>query len=139
MFAANSAVLMGAFMIMELNFTAEQAWTKFKAVASKFLPFNDAGKVPTRFELRGEACLKAIERAKLKGWYNHRTFDSETYHNLNSLDEGDLNWIIPGKVVALSSPSINRSEGLSSHFFCPVFKRLGIRAIFRLNERLYDD
>lgn len=139
MYAANSAVLMGAFMIMELDCTAEQAWVKFKAVASKFLPFNDAGKVPTNFELRAESCLKAIERAKLKGWYNHRTFDSENYHKLNSLDEGDINWIIPGKLLAMSSPSINRTEGLSSHFFCPVFKRIGVKSLIRLNERLYDD
>jgi cell division cycle 14 len=130
---------MGAYMIMELGCTAEQAWGKFRTISSKFLPFNDAGKVPTRFELRADNCLKAIERAKLKGWYNSKTFDSDTYHKLNKLDEGDLNWIIPGKILALSSHSINKAEGLESHFFCPVFKKVGIKAIVRLNERLYRD
>lgn len=139
MTAANSCLLMGAFMIMELGKTAEEAWVKFKKVASKFLPFNDAGKVPTRFELRIDSCLKAIERARNLGWYNHDTFDSKEYHKLCSLDEGDMNWVIPNKLCAMTSPAMNRSEGLHTHFYCPIFRKRGIKALVRLNERLYSE
>ena len=139
MFAANSATLMGAYMIMELGFTAEDAWKKFSKMATKLLPFSDSGKVPIRFELRVPDVLKAIEAAKNRGWFNINTFDIAKYDKMNKLDEGDLNWIIPGRVVATSSPAINNSEGLPPRFYCPIFRENNITAVIRLNERLYND
>jgi hypothetical protein len=44
MFSGNSALLVGAYLILELNFTAEKAWEKFSRVALKFMPFGDSGK-----------------------------------------------------------------------------------------------
>lgn len=73
------------------------------------------------------------------GWYDVDTFNVTEYHKLSKLDEGDMNWIIPGKLVALSSPAINVSEGLRIAFFKPIFKRHNVRAVIRLNERLYND
>ena len=139
MFAANSATLMGAYMIMEMGMTAEKAWEKFKKISLKFLPFSDSGKIPVRFELRVPDVLKAIEGAKNRGWFNSDKFDIAKYEKYDKLDEGDLNWIIPGSVVATSSPAINMEEGLPPRFYCPIFREHNITAVVRLNEKLYND
>jgi cell division cycle 14 len=55
--------------------------------------------------------IKAIEIAKLRGWYDHNYFDVKEYNRLASLFDGDMNWIIPGKILATSSPSVCEAEG----------------------------
>lgn len=63
-----------------------------------------------------------------------------------------MNWIIPKKVIpnniliniklqilALSSPTEKRVDGLPPHTFIDKFKKMKIKAIVRLNERLYDE
>lgn len=39
------------------------------------------------------------------GWYNPQTFKVKEYEEYERVDNGDLNWIIPGKFLAFSSPS----------------------------------
>jgi cell division cycle 14 len=39
------------------------------------------------------------------GWYNPKTFKVKDYEEYERVDNGDLNWIIPGKFIAFSSPS----------------------------------
>ena len=58
---------------------------------------------------------------------------------MHRLDNGDMNWIIPGKILALSSPTEKRKDGLPAQFFVDKFKSLGVRTIIRLNEQLYDE
>ena len=132
---------------MELNMTAEEVWPKFRKVQAKLNAFNDSGKVPAGYtntellnsKMKVEDCLKAIEKAKQLGWYNHTTFDSKEYHRLNQLSEGDLNWIVPKRLVATSSPAINMAEGLPPQFYIPYFRENNITAVIRLNEALYVD
>lgn len=39
------------------------------------------------------------------GWYNPQTFKVKEYEEYERVDNGDMNWIIPGKFLAFSSPS----------------------------------
>jgi cell division cycle 14 len=39
------------------------------------------------------------------GWYNPETFKVKEYEEYERVDNGDMNWIIPGKFLAFSSPS----------------------------------
>lgn len=39
------------------------------------------------------------------GWYNPQTFKVKEYEEFERVDNGDMNWIIPGKFLAFSSPS----------------------------------
>jgi uncharacterized protein (DUF427 family) len=64
----------------------------------------------------------ALERAKNKGWINTRSFNTDHYDSLAKLYEGSLNWIIPGKLVASSSPAINLHEGLPPRFYSPFLE-----------------
>ena len=81
----------------------------------------------------------AIEKVKVKGWFNHNTFDFKQYHKLNTLEEGDMNWIMPKSILATSSPAMHTAEGLPAQFYVPYFSQNNVTAIIRLNEKLYVD
>jgi cell division cycle 14 len=83
--------------------------------------------------------LKGLERAISLGWYNFNKFDYKQYEFNHKLENGDMNWIIPNKILALSSPTERRSEGLPASFFIDKFESMSIKAIIRLNESLYDE
>lgn len=38
------------------------------------------------------------------GWFNFKKFNITEYQHYQQVENGDLNWIIPGKFVAFSSP-----------------------------------
>lgn len=83
--------------------------------------------------------FRALETARNRGWYNPNSFNVAEYNRLCKVEEGDLNWVIPGKIVAFSSPSIMAAEGLDPRFYVNYFKKHRVTAIIRLNERLYED
>lgn len=50
-----------------------------------------------------------------------------------------MNWSIPGKIMALSSPTARKNDGLPPEQFLENFKKINIKAVIRLNEPLYDE
>lgn len=56
-----------------------------------------------------------------------------------TLDNGDMSWIVPGKLMAFSSPASFHRDGLSPQHFIPIFQSKGIQGIARLNELLYNE
>ena len=38
------------------------------------------------------------------GWFDFRKFDIAEYEHYEKMENGDLNWVIPGKLLAFSSP-----------------------------------
>ena len=48
--------------------------------------------------------INAIVFACNKRWFNIETFDAEEYKRMTCYTSGDLNWIIPGEVIAFSGP-----------------------------------
>jgi cell division cycle 14 len=50
-------------------------------------------------------CLRGLEYAITLGWFNYKTFNLAEYEHYEKIENGDLNWIIPNKFVAFSSPS----------------------------------
>lgn len=79
-------------------------------------------------------CLEAIESAINKNWYNFNKFDTAEFFRLNKLEQGDMSWIIPGKILAMSSPS---TYEMKPRFFLPFFKYNRVSTIIRLNEKMY--
>ena len=56
---------------------------------------------------------------------------------------GDFNWIVPGRLLAFAGPHAAESEPgeyprLTPEFYIPYFREFGIRAIVRLNKKMYD-
>ena len=50
-------------------------------------------------------CLGGLEYAIKLGWFNYKTFNLAEYEHYERIENGDLNWIIPQKFIAFSSPS----------------------------------
>jgi cell division cycle 14 len=77
------------------------------------------------------------------GWLNYRTFDVADYEHHEKIENGDFNWIIPGKFLAMSSPHPSNYDLCGIRLFTPedyvpVFKEIGVTAVVRLNNETYD-
>ena len=92
-------------MVVCYHYTAEEAWSLFSSIKTSLIPFRDAGEESSTFECTVYDCLKGLERAIDLGWYNYKKFDHKQYEAHHKLDNGDMNWIIPKKILALSSPT----------------------------------
>jgi cell division cycle 14 len=59
----------------------------------------------------------------LLNWYDPRTFNVSLYEHYERVENGDLNWIIPGRFMAFSSPSdtADASYGFSPEQYIPIF------------------
>jgi cell division cycle 14 len=77
------------------------------------------------------------------GWYNPKEFKVKDYEQYEKVDNGDMNWIIPGKFLAFSSPSNESVDSDGYHTFtpeeyAPIFKKWKINLVIRLNKVTYD-
>jgi cell division cycle 14 len=77
------------------------------------------------------------------GWYNPTTFKVKEYEEYERVENGDMNWIIPGKFLAFSSPSASPydREGYRTYTpedYSPIFKSFKIGTVVRLNKATYD-
>lgn len=41
-------------------------------------------------------CFQGLEYAMALGWYNYGNFDVQEYQHFEKVENGDLNWIVPG-------------------------------------------
>ena len=140
---ANAAYLMGAYLVICKKLSAEEAWSYFKDVKPPFKPFRDAIAGPCSYECTILDCLRGLQYAIELGWYNPKTFKVKEYEEYEKVDNGDMNWIIPGKFLAFSSPSQKEydEEGYRTYTpqdYCPIFKEMGINLVVRLNKPSYD-
>lgn len=74
------------------------------------------------------------------GWYDYNNFNVQEYQHYEKVENGDLNWIVPKKFVAFSGP-LNVTDKYGSFTpenYVPIFKKLGITLVVRLNKPQYD-
>lgn len=87
-------------------------------------------------------CLEGLEWAIKLGWYNPATFNLAEYQYYEQVENGDLNWIIPGKFIAFSTPVDNiksQDFAFTPDFYATIFKKLGVKMVVRLNNKEYDN
>lgn len=138
----NGAFLMGAFMIIILKMTAEQAYDRFTPYHSVFKPYRDASKGTCFYNCTLLHVLQGLEYAVRFGWYDFRTFNVKEYEYYERVENGDLNWIIPGKFAAFMGPIENRDAhhryGHHPNKYVEIFKNIGVSKVIRLNEEKYE-
>lgn len=137
---ANAAYLMGAFQILILGRSARDAWDNFAGLPA-FIPFRDASDGPSCHDCTILSCLKGLEKAISLGWFSMEKFDLEFYEGHNKVETGDLNWVIPGKLLAFSCPSIKEEDcwgNFTPELYAKLFKDIGISAVIRLNSPTYE-
>jgi cell division cycle 14 len=75
-------------------------------------------------------------------WIDWSQIRVDLIEKLQSVEHGDLNWIIEGKFLAFAGPSSDRldEDGLEVHppsFYAKIFKKLGVTDVVRLNVANY--
>ena len=137
----NSAFLMCAYGVLVIGKTAAEIWSKF-ANLPVFLDYRDASMGACTYKCTVLHCLKGLEIAIKLGWLDYSTFNLSEYERLEQLENGDMNWIIPGKLLAFSCPSVSQVDEMgyrcyTPEDYVPVFKSMGITAVVRLNKKTY--
>lgn len=65
------------------------------------------------------------------------------YEHYEKVENGDLNWIIPGKFLAFMGPVDKtpgeQSYGHSAASYVNIFKHINVTKVVRLNEAKYDE
>ncbi|OMJ67680.1 hypothetical protein SteCoe_35098 [Stentor coeruleus] len=135
---ANAALLIGAYEVIVLQTSAERVCDKFQNI--KFTPFCDASLNTSSFELCIGDCLKTIEKSIIYGWFNFSSFDIRNYELMSQLENGGLNWIIPGRVLAFVCPSneVTLHGAPTPEKYVQIFTKIGVKSIVRLNNKTYD-
>lgn len=140
----NACVLMACYAIVVLKLTSDQVWSKFKLVRPKFIPYRDASFGPCHYKCKIIHVLRGIEYACLIGWYSFQRFNLNEYLYYENFENGDLNWIIPGKLLAFSTPRNEQydQEGyrnMTPMDYVPIFKAFNVGTVVRLNNKCYDE
>ena len=92
------------FRMLHLNLTPEEAFKPFIPIQNYIYDYRDASTAPSVFELKIIDCLRAVRLAMELNWYDPNTFDSPQWSFYEQIQNGDMNWIIPGKLLAFASP-----------------------------------
>ncbi|XP_030630119.1 cell division cycle 14Aa [Chanos chanos] len=141
---ANAAFLIGAYAVIYLKRTPEEV---YRALISRtnvsYLPFRDAAFGECTYNLTILDCLQGIRKALQHGFFNFETFDVEEYEHYERVENGDLNWIVPGKLLAFSGPHPKSKveNGYPFHApeaYFPYFRQHNVTDIVRLNRKIYE-
>ncbi|KAK7933126.1 hypothetical protein WMY93_004022 [Mugilogobius chulae] len=142
---ANAAYLIGSYAVMHLNMTPDEAYNLLLSRNSTYIPFRDASFGTCLYNLDILDCLWAIHKVlRLEyGWLDFDKFDVEEYEHYERAENGDFNWIIPGKFLAFSGPhpKTKIENGYPLHApeaYIPYFRKHNITTIIRLNKKMYD-
>ncbi|PSC73661.1 dual specificity phosphatase CDC14A isoform X2 [Micractinium conductrix] len=142
---SNAAALMGIYCVLHLGMTPAQAYTPLRPL-EPFVGFRDAScGVPT-YQLPVAQVIAGMYRAKQVGfinWHKGEHFDVEEYEHYEQVENGDLNWIVPGKFMAFSGPSAQPKHFGGWRTYMPedyidYFRQHNIKAVVRLNKKMYE-
>jgi cell division cycle 14 len=141
---ANGVLFMSAFLMIHLRTTPDAALRPFAGVVPVLRHYRDASPLPQTHHLKVLTCLRSIEKAQQLGWYNPASFNAAEWAKYEQVPHGDMNWIIPGKLLALATPySTSVIQGTwrvaTPRSLVPIFEAKGITAIVRLCEPMYNE
>ncbi|OHT07909.1 Dual specificity protein phosphatase CDC14A [Tritrichomonas foetus] len=140
---SNAVLLASAFRLIHMGMKADEAYKPFNRLISQMKPYRDASSYPSTYDLSVLSCIRGIERAMANGWYDPNTFDPQSWSDREQVENGDMNWLIPNKLLAFASPySTNLVQGFrvcTPSDIVPTFKEIGITRIVRLNNKTYEE
>ncbi|KAG8923707.1 cell division control protein 14 [Tulasnella sp. 418] len=98
---ANAALLMALFVMIVQR---RQPWEAFHPIAEmEFMPFRDAGRGRSDFNLSIQDCLWGFWKATHFGLCDLNEFSLEDYEYYEKVENGDWNWVTP-HFIAFASP-----------------------------------
>lgn len=69
-----------------------------------FEMFRDASLSEPCYRIGLRDCLSAVYKCHQLGFFNFRDFNLKEYEYFERVENGDLNWILPGKYIAFCGP-----------------------------------
>ncbi|XP_019386567.1 PREDICTED: dual specificity protein phosphatase CDC14A isoform X2 [Crocodylus porosus] len=141
---ANAAFLIGAYAVIYLKKTPEETYRSLLSGSNPpYLPFRDASFGNCTYNLTILDCLQGIKKALQHGFFDLKTFDVEEYEHYERVENGDFNWIVPGKFLAFSGPHPKSKieNGYPLHApeaYFPYFRKHNVTSIIRLNKKIYE-
>uniref|UniRef100_A0A1I7TSM6 protein-tyrosine-phosphatase n=1 Tax=Caenorhabditis tropicalis TaxID=1561998 RepID=A0A1I7TSM6_9PELO len=140
----NTAYVLGAYLIIYQGFSADDAYLKVcSGEGPKFIGFRDASMGSPQYLLHVHDVLRGIEKALKLGWLDFTNFDHEEYEFYERVENGDFNWIIPGKILSFCGPHNESREENGYPYHAPdvyfdYFRQNKVSTIVRLNAKNYD-
>jgi len=140
----NALCLIGAYCIMALDWSSQDTFTRFQDFCNFTVPYRDASaEINVTYGLNIKYCFDGLRKGKDCGWLNLDTFDYFEYSFYERVENGDFNWIVPGKLLAVCSPTSDPidNQEIVTHppsLYIEYFKKKGIDTIVRLNKVEYE-
>ena len=108
----NAVFLLGAYMILKQGKLSGEVAARFSWIDEMMLePFRDASHFAADFELQLIDCWRGLEKGVQRGWvrfassgYMWGEIDIDEYEHNSNPANGDLQEVVPGKVVVLKDP-----------------------------------
>ncbi|EDL82030.1 CDC14 cell division cycle 14 homolog A (S. cerevisiae) (predicted), isoform CRA_c [Rattus norvegicus] len=130
--------------VIYLKKTPEEAYRALLSGSNPpYLPFRDASFGNCTYNLTVLDCLQGIRKGLQHGFFDFETFDADEYEHYERVENGDFNWIVPGKFLAFSGPHPKSKieNGYPLHApeaYFPYFKKNNVTTIVRLNKKIYE-
>ncbi|XP_031788244.1 dual specificity protein phosphatase CDC14C isoform X2 [Nasonia vitripennis] len=141
----NAAFLIACYAIIYLKRTAEEAYKCLTASPNcpTFQMFRDASMGEPCYQISLQDCLSAIYKCHQLGFFDFHDFNLKEYEHFERVENGDLNWILPGKFIAFCGPHSNNQFEFGYMLHAPesyfkYFRRHNVTTIVRLNKKRYD-
>jgi cell division cycle 14 len=145
---ANSAFLILSFATACLGRTVEECAAPFLFLHPPLHPFRDAAFGVCTYSLLVIDVVRAVSRAITAGHLDPDSFDVDRYVSLDKLENGDMNWIVPNKLLAFSGPLAHRrpieTEGGNmagtwvAEDYAHAFRSMGVSDVIRFNKKCYE-
>jgi len=141
---ANAALLGSCWLLLYHGKSVDEAFKPWVNVRPAFTPYRDASMGPPSFHLLIPHCLAGLAKAVQFGWFDPNTFNPDEYEHYERVENGDFNWIVPGKFLAFSGPTqtpIAYVDGVKTNTpetYFEYFKANHVTGIVRFNNKVYD-
>jgi len=136
----NAALLVGSFMVIIMGRKPEEVSQAISELKHPLCNYHDCWRSTITPGISLLDCYLAIGKAISKGLFNYTSFDVDEYDKYQEVSSGDMNWIIPGRILALKGPRTapKNQPSHSPEFYLPHLKAMGVTTIVRLNKNHYD-
>jgi len=141
---ANSVLLLCCWSLLVEKKSPAECFAPFEKLKPALVPYRDASLGPPCFNLTVVMVIEGILKAVKHGWLDWENFDSKSYEHYERVENGDFNWLVPGKFLAFSGPTqtpIAYVDGVKTNTpetYFEYFAANNITGIVRFNNKVYD-
>lgn len=141
---ANGCLLCACYRLIELRCDPSTAMEPLTVFIPHLKPYRDASSFPSTYDLTVYHCVAGLYQAMHHKWYDPETFDTDDWCKYELVENGDMNWLIPNKLLAFASPYYtNVIRGgwkvCTPKDLLPIFHKKGVNHVVRLCQKFYDE